>query len=233
MSLFFSFIFLLTLHPSGDFKQEYIRPVKKQNLPIEEPSDLCAVPGKDFYFVVCDDGSVYKWFQDRQPVKLNLELWDAEGVCMSGNRLCVMEETPRRLVIIDTSRFSIVNTCLLSHQGGRNQSFESLSFDGHNQYLTCTEKNPAEFRLLNSDFLEIKRFSIDLIEEVSGISFHDGAWWVLSDEQSCVFVLNEEFQLIRKLKFSVLNPEGISFSSSGELMILSDDLHTVYYFNIP
>jgi uncharacterized protein YjiK len=217
----------------GNKSGEFLRPSRKINIWVDEPSDICRVGSQDYFFIVCDNGGLYKWFSDGRKMKMKTKLWDPEGVCMSGENLCVMEESPRRLVLIDTSDFSVLSSLTLQHQGGRNQSFESIAFDGSKEYLTCTEKNPAEFRLLNSLFNETKRFSIEKIHEVSSITFHRDQWWVLSDEQSKVFVLNRAFVITRELSFDVLNAEGIAFSSSGEMMIVSDDLHTIYYFTLP
>ncbi|MEY4110835.1 MAG: hypothetical protein RLZZ46_1190 [Bacteroidota bacterium] len=226
-------LILFLLKVGLSFGSEFLKPTKKVIIDIGEPSDICQGGQKDSYYVVSDNGSIYKWNNKNQAQKLKVSLWDAEGVCLTGKYLCVMEETPRRIVLLDTSDFTQHNSFHLVHTGGRNQSFESIAVNFRNEYLTCIEKNPAEFRLLDSDFTEKKRFSIDNIKEVSGITFHADCWWILSDEGSCVYVLNSDFKIMRHLRFDVMNAEGITFNEFGEMMILSDDLHSIYYFKIP
>jgi hypothetical protein len=210
-----------------------IKSHRKQVISISEPSDICRVEGTDRYFIVSDQGRVFHWNPKGESKELPIKLWDAEGVCFAKGLLCVMEETPRRVILIDTLTNKVVEEYSLPHQGGRNQGFESLACDDQGAFLSCTEKNPAEFRLLDPHFNEIKRFSIREISEVSAIAFHQNQWWVLSDEASCVYVLNRQFEYIRQIRINVFNPEGITFSPDGEMLILSDDLHTLYYFKLP
>ena len=70
--------------------------------------------------------------------------------------------------------------------------------------------------------------------DISAATFYKDHLWLLGDEDMTVYKLNpKNYQVLNSLKLPVVNPEGLTFDTNGNLLILSDDMQLLYYFKNP
>jgi uncharacterized protein YjiK len=219
-----------------------IKPKKKVNIAVPEPSDICLAEDKQSYYVVSDDGLLFQLDLDFKVIKKSkLQFNDAEGVIHYKGKVYVVEERIRMVAIVDMNEDEIVAKKEIPYAGGRNKGFESICYNtAREKFILFTEKDPItlfEVTQLDAEGVAAQvtnRKEIDLSGDISSVTFYKGRLYVLSDENHCVYRMNPNtYKVEVTWKIAVLNPEGICFSPSGDLIIVSDDMQEVNIFDFP
>jgi uncharacterized protein YjiK len=71
------------------------------------------------------------------------------------------------------------------------------------------------------------------VSDISSITWHNGALYVLSDEEHCVLKVNADtYEIESRWPTGLLNPEGITFLLNEELVLVSDDMGMLYKYII-
>jgi hypothetical protein len=230
--LFSILIALSNFNPSpSPLKSIYFK--EKRKIDIPEPSDICVRENKEGYAVVSDKGIVYLVNNDfKVEKKVNGDWMDLEACYDAKEGLWVVDEAMRKLILLDRKNLEELKFVSIPFAGARNKGFESLGFSNISEkYWLATEKQPCLFYELNSQFQVVKQFQIKGIEEVSAITFYQGFWYVLSDENSMIYKCSEEGKLLFSWRVNVHNAEGIAFAGNGDCLVLSDDLATIFFFD--
>jgi uncharacterized protein YjiK len=234
--LFFSFQ-LVTLNAQLVYK---IKPKKKINLAISEPSDICLAEDKKSYFVVSDQGFLYQLDLDFKVIKKSKILFnDAEGVMHYKGRIYVVEERIRMVACVDVSKDELLSKKEIPYGGGKNKGFESICYNpARERFILFTEKNPITlYEVIQLDGVDVQvtnRKEINLNGDISGVTFYKGKLYAISDENHCIYRMNPNTYQVEVIwEFSLLNAEGICFAPNGDLIIVSDDLQLIHVFDFP
>lgn len=234
--LFFSFQ-LVTLNAQLVYK---IKPKKKINLAISEPSDICLAEDKKSYFVVSDQGFLYQLDLDFKVIKKSKILFnDAEGVMHYKGQIYLVEERIRMVACVDMSKDELLSKKEILYGGGKNKGFESICYNpARERFILFTEKNPITlYEVIQLDGVDVQvtnRKEINLNGDVSGVTFYKGKLYAISDENHCIYRMNPNTYQVEVIwEFSLLNAEGICFAPNGDLIIVSDDLQLIHVFDFP
>lgn len=217
--------------PSMQGKKIYFK--EKKRISIPEPSDICSRSNNSGFAVVSDKGLVYLLDQNfKLEKKVDGNWMDLEACYQSSDGLLIVDEALRKIILLDLINFEELMSVSIPYSGARNRGFEAIGFSSvSKKYWLITEKQPCVFYELDSKFQEVKQFQINGIEEVSAVTFFQGYWYVLSDEESMIYQCSEEGKLISSWSINVHNAEGISFAPNGDCIVLSDDLATLFFFD--
>lgn len=214
-----------------------LRPIERpQSLTIPEPSDICVAPDGVVY-IVSDQGYLFETDTEGRVVrKADYRGMDDEAVYADTQFVYVIEEAVRRVKIFDRASLELKRTVTLPYSGGRNKGYEALTYNpSTKKFLVFTEKDPNLVLEVDTDFHVTNEIRLDgLARDISAATFHDGFLWLLSDEDRTVFRVDAStYKPLEKWILPILNPEGIAFSPSGKLLILSDDMRRLYTFELP
>lgn len=224
------FIAFVTIAPVQVLK---IKPVNKFKTNVPEPSDI--VIYENGFLAVSDNGLL---FQIDNHGKITRQAQfkgvDFEALCIKEGFLFVSDESPRRIYQFKISDFSLVNTFHVPYHGGNNSGFESLTFnEAKNKFILISER-PTILYELDENFHKITETDLKGFSDISSVTFYQNKLWILSDEDMTVSRLNStDYQLEKRFKIPVHNPEGITFDKNKNMIICSDDLRTIYTFNDP
>jgi hypothetical protein len=234
--LFFisSIIVFFFFNGYSEKKIENLKYTKKIKLKIPEPSDFCTGANGEGFIFVSDQGMIYFTDNDLKVTKKFGGNWmDLEGCCMVEKNLLVVDESLRKISVINPLEEKIIRNISIPFSGARNRGFESIGFNPElKNYWLITEKQPCTVFELDSAFSVINERQFPWLKEASGICFHNNYWWILSDEEREFYKVSQQGDLLQKYKIGVHNPEGIAFNKKGECLILSDDLSSIYFFDI-
>lgn len=219
-----------------------LKPHKRISISISEPSDICLAEDKQSYFVVSDKGTLFQLDLDFKVIKKSdLQFYDSEAVFHYKGKLYVVEERTRLVKAVDFFNDELLFTKEVSYTGARNKGFESICFNpAKERFLLVTEKNPIIVfeisQLENENFTAMvtNRVELNLKGDISAITFYKGRLYALSDENQCVYRLNPKTYSTEIIyNIPVSNAEGICFSPTGDMVIVSDDMQQVYVFEFP
>jgi uncharacterized protein YjiK len=162
--------------------------------------------------------------------------FDLEGICsVNDSLLAVVFERTREVVIIDTSGNEL-KRFKLDIAGNDNQGLEGIEYDQENKHFyVIKEKNPCLLIEYDIDFGLIRKDTLKFSSDVSGLFYEasEKLLWVLSDENSCVNIIDLQRIVQQKLSFNLNQPEGIAFNPVEErLYIVSDLEEELYIFKV-
>jgi len=230
---------LVTLWFAGALQaQERIKlkPDRWERIHVSEPSDICMSPDGQHYYIVSDDGALFKTDLSFNAVqRASKELYDPEGVYSDEMYVYVIEERTRSLTLFDHENLEPVRSLTFPYNGGRNKGYEAITFnEARNHLLLITEKEPVWVFELDADLRVYNRFEFKYKGDISAATYHNGKLWLLSDENMEVLKLNPLTYAIEHIYYvPVINPEGLVFLPDGRLLIISDDMARAYYFTLP
>ena len=214
-----------------------IKPEKKIYLSVPEPSDICLHPNGKSLFIVSDNGFLFETDLDGNTIRTaDYKGLDCEGVHANEKFVYVVEEFSRKIRVFDIENLERQKTVYLEYNGGRNAAYEALTFNPvRNVFLLFVEKNPIYMFELNQDLQKINEYDLSKVsKDISAATFYQNHLWLLGDEESTVYKLNPKtYQVLSSWKLPVVNPEGLTFDSKGNLLIISDDMQLLYYFKNP
>ena len=236
-NLKYALILILIVNTVQCQKIKKLKSERFVTLAIPEPSDLCFSFDKKSIFMVSDEGFLFETDKNGTIIrKANFEGIDCEAVFADEKFVYVVEETTREIKVFDLKDLTLEKTISLPYSGGRNKGYEAFTFNkSKNKYIVLTEKDPVYLFELDLEFKVINKIKLEKIaRDISAATYHNNFLWLLSDEDNTVFKLNpNNYEVLKKWKIKVLNPEGISFDENGNMLILSDDLKRLYFFKTP
>lgn len=214
------------------FRSDKIKLIRTINVPVKEPSGIAYYPKEDVYFVVSDNGKLFKLNKNFKKVKKAEHTGiDFEDVCLAKDLVVVTDETARKILFYDTD-LNLVKIKNISYSGGRNKGIESITFNKKtNQFMLVTEKEPIYVFAYNDDLLEQNNIEINLAGDISSLTFYKGNYYFLSDDDRSLIKTDLNFNKLTEWKLPIVNPEGLTFNNN-ELVVVSDDLQKAYFFDL-
>lgn len=232
-------IFGIVLCFSSIYAQEKqkLNPIAKINIQVPEPSDIAHSADGKSLFVVSDNGYLFE--TDLNGVvlrKADYKGLDDEAVFVSESKVYVVEEFTRKIKIFSLPELVLEKTVKVPYYGGRNKGYEGLTYNkARDVFSLFVEKDPLYVFELNEKLEKVYEVKLGkLARDISAATYFDNHLWVLSDEDRTIFKLNpNDYSVIAKWEIPVLNAEGLSFGEDGNLIVASDALERLYYFNNP
>lgn len=227
--IFSSLFILVQFFAFGQIKINHSRIVKTN---VKEPSGICLSSNHKSFFIVSDNGFLNEVdFSGKIIRTASFEGVDFEAVCIKDSMIYVSDETPRRIHVFHENDLHLVKSISLNYNGGRNKGFESVVYlPEKDNFLLITEKDPVYFREYSKSFQLMNEIEYPSIKEISDAIYYKSHLYVLSDEESILYKLNLEYQILKSYQLSIINPEGIAISKDGLLYVVSDDLERIYVY---
>ncbi len=217
-------------------KLKKIKPLRSVSLRIKEPSDICLSPSGNSFYIVSDNGVLYETDLEGKILRQAKETgYDFEGVYCDDEFIYVADEMTRKVHLYTHDDLKIVKSVRVPYSGGRNHGYESITWNKKKQALILiTEDNPTWIFELGKEYNVVNEVKFTRARDISAATWHNGYLWFLSDEDRTVFKVDPDtYGVLDSWQIPVLNPEGITFDKNGQLVIVSDDLGRLYYFNNP
>jgi uncharacterized protein YjiK len=215
--------------------QSSLKFTKKFKLKIAEPSDICLSASKSSLFIVSDQGGIYETDLKGTIIRSRIGgLDDCEGVAIRGkSEILVVEERKQTIQIVNANDFTIKSRINIPFKGRANSAFESITFNGTN-WLLFTEKHPCLLFIFSDNLTLIEKKNVIVPADVSAATWNNGRLWLLSDENSEIYLMKPSLtEIDQRFQINVNSAEGLTFLDDGTLLIVSDKNETLYYFNSP
>ena len=215
-----------------------LKPTEKLSIDIPEPSDVALAHSGQSLFIVSDDGYLFET-DLKGKVLRKAETYkgvDDEAVYADENYVYAVEEFSRTIKLFDLETLTLQRTYEMPYHGGRNKSYEAFTFNkARNRFLLITEKDPTYLFELDKSFEKINTIDISHIaRDISAATVYNGYVWLLSDEDRSIYKLNAEtYEVLSQWEIPVLNPEGLTFDTNDNIIVISDAMRKIYYFNNP
>jgi len=202
---------------------------------LSEPSDIClTIADPDHYYIVSNRGSIGE--TDNHGKVLRRTKYDGsdyEAICTKDNQIYAFDESARRIDVIDEKDFKVRKSVYVHFAGGRNKSFEGLTYVPSEKKFIATIEKPAMVYELDEQLHVISQMETKQFGELSAVTYYKNYLWFLSDEGHCVMKVNPaDYSIEKTWKLPVINPEGIAFDKDGNLLILSDDMAMLFKFKM-
>jgi uncharacterized protein YjiK len=230
--LFVAFAMLLVAFKAE--KPIKLKPEKVRNTKVKEPSGLAFDAERNSLWIVSDNGILYECSLEGEIIRQAEHIgWDYEAVAIIEGDLYVSDETPRNFIRFDRNTLEVKNIYNVPHSGGRNKGFESITYNPEKKVIVIvSERDPIVIYELNENFNMVNQFHFKGARDVSEATYHNGYIYLLGDEDRTIFVCNpKDYSVIKKYIIPVLNPEGLTFDNQGNMIVASDDMQKLYYFN--
>lgn len=232
--LLFSGLIALVAGPEKPVK---LKPKRFLNVAVKEPSDLCFHPSGASLFMVSDNGFLYETdLSGRILRQADYEGYDCEGVWADEAYVYVVEERTRKIRLFDLDSLRNVRTVHVPYGGGRNKGYEAFCANpAKGGFVLLTEKDPIYLFELDAELRLVNEVTLDgIAADISAATWHDDHLWLLSDEDMQVLKLDPlTYQVLSRWYVPIINPEGLAFSDRGEILVLSDDMQRLYFFDHP
>jgi uncharacterized protein YjiK len=214
---------------------EHLKPYEHHSLNISEPSDICLTSDNpSHYYIVSNRGSIAETDSNGKVLrKSKRDGSDYEAVCVKDHMIYAIDESLRRVDVINESDFKVRKSMVLHFAGGRNKAFEGLTYiPSQKKFITATETPVIVFEL-NEQLQVINQIQLKQFRELSALTYHDNYLWFLSDEDHEVMKVDPaDYSIVKRWSIPVINPEGICFDEQGNLLIVSDDMEELFKFKI-
>ena len=207
------------------------------SLKIPEPSDITLSPSGKSFYIVSDNAILFETDLEGTVIRKTeaVKGIDFEAVWSDENYVYVADETTRKIHLYSHKVLKHEKTLNFAYSGGRNKGVESITFNkAKNTFILITETDPSVIFETDSNFVQLNEKEWTFSRDVSAATYHQEHIWILSDEDMTVFKCNPfTYEIVGQWKINVLNPEGIAFDNNNRMIILSDDLERMYFFNHP
>lgn len=215
-----------------------LKPEKVLKMTIPEPSGLsmdknggnlwCVSDFTEYLYKISFDGKVKEYFK--------YAFVDAEAVTDDGESIWVAEERANRLNRIKNGK--IVETVDIEKVSKKKkQGIEGIAVDlKKKEFYVANSKKPALISVYNMDNWTLKRKFETEFSDISDLYFDEISenLWVLSHEDSAVFIMDNNMKVTETLKFNILQAEGIAVDhKNGFFYVCSDKDSLFYVFKIP
>jgi uncharacterized protein YjiK len=202
------------------------------HLKIGEPSDVCIDDKDESLFIVSDEGELFKTDKKGNVLlKSKFKGNDFEGVCTKGNRVYVSDESSRKIHEFDASTLEHISSKNIVLDEELNAGFESITFNTKtNQFILISEKRPNVMVFCDENFKIINEITLNITSDISAATYFNQKLYVLSDEEHCIIELNDENKEVKRYSVNIINPEGICFDAQGNLIIVSDNMESIFFY---
>jgi len=227
----------LLVLPAQAQKKIKLKPNKSVSIDVPEPSDICYNTKTSTFFVVSDQGILFEMDENGKVIRKKVQKdTDFEAVYSDDKSIYAVDESNRTIYEYDIANFNKIKTTTIPYSGPRNKGYESFTYDENNKkYIIITESDPTIVFELDATFKIIKETDISSIaNDISSARFYKNELFLLSDEDSMLIKVDpNNYQVLNKWRLPVINPEGLAFDKSGNILITCDDMQRLYYFNNP
>ncbi|MEC4004803.1 SdiA-regulated domain-containing protein [Flavobacterium sp. SUN052] len=214
-----------------------LKPTKSISIKVPEPSDICYSPKNDSFFIVSDTGILFETNLNGDIIrKQEQKDTDFEAVYSDNKYVYAVDESNRTIYQYNIADLKKVKETVFPYNGARNKGYESFTYDEiKKRFLLITESEPTIIFELDDNFNITKQTDISSIaSDISSARFYKNNLWLLSDEDMMLIKVNPEtYEVIKKWKLPIINPEGLAFDKNGNLLITSDDMQRLFFFNNP
>ena len=211
-----------------------IRYDTRTNLHMDEPSDIVRDSTTGNLYIVGDDGWLYECNAQGHILRTAPAPGvDYEGVELRGDTIYVADERGRQICCYKKTDLSLLGSVPLPYGGPPNKAFEGIAWnEAKHCFAVVIEKEPTLIWELDSNLHPIKEYPFPMASDLSGVRWHNGYMYLLSDEDACVLKCDpNDYTILEKIKINVINPEGICFVDDSTLLICSDDMQELYTFH--
>ncbi len=203
---------------------------------IIEPSDICLHPDGASMLIVSDKGSLFHTDENGAVLmRAPFQRGDFEGVYVHAGKIYVADESNRLVHRFDPDGLVLEQTFSVPYEGKRNSGYESLVFNQVREvFLLITEKNPVIVFELDDAFQVKAAIPLDVASDISAATWHEGALWLVSDEERAVLKLApDRYEVLGRWSIpAVKKPEGIVFAGDS-MLVVCDKEHLLYFFAAP
>jgi len=209
-----------------------IKAISHQRIKVEEPSDICLSSDGHSYYIAGNNGQIAQLDLLGNVIRATkADESDYEGITVHDGKVYAIDESYRSIDVFNEATLTKIKSVSLVDGGPRNQSFEAITYlPTENKFIAITEK-PVVIHELNNELQETGKIYKTPFNEVSAATYSNGQLWILSDEKRQVYAVNSKTYAIEKTyQLSILNPEGLVFDEKNSLLVLSDDLQTLFKF---
>lgn len=214
-----------------------IKPTKKYKIEVPEPSDIAYSADENSLFVVSDNGYLFETNLDGTVLrKADYSGLDDEAVYATESHVYVVEEFSRKIKMFSLPDLTLEKTVNFPYNGARNKGYEGFTYNkARGVFTLIVEKDPIYVFELNEKLEKINEINLgNMARDISAATYYNDHLYLLSDEDRTVFKLNpKDYSVISKWIIPVINAEGLAFDKSGNLIVASDALQLLYYFNNP
>lgn len=232
----FLLLILFTMSVMAQNKSK-IKPTSSFKTEVTEPSDICINPlNTDNFYIVSDNGYLYETDKEGKILRTaNFYGIDTEAVFAKDDKVYVVQEFSRKITVLDAKNLEVIKNKRVDYGGGRNKAFEAFTFnEAKNVFIVITEKDPIVLFELDENLNVVNELDLKTIaRDISAATYHDNFLYLLSDEDRTVFKLDPtSYKILEEMIVPIINPEGIAFDKNNNLVIASDDLKKIFYFNL-
>ncbi len=204
---------------------------------IDEASGIDYCSDSDTLIVANDEGSFYEITPKGEILSRHkLGLFDLEGVVCEKEKLTFAVEGGALLEVNRKSQQSL----LLPVRGqkdkiNKDSGIEGITKIGDEYYLSIQAKKKKNGKILvtikEPTQAHVKREIPIKIVDASGMIYHNGLLYIISDTKDTLYLYNlQQKQIIQKYPLPKFDQEGIAFDNAGNLY-LTDDKGAVLRYN--
>lgn len=199
---------------------------------IPEPSDIVYIPGSRDCYIVSDHGILFRCDSSGTPLQqAQWEGMDYEGVEIVGDNIYVSDETPRKVYKYSRD-MQLLREYQVSWQGALNKAFESIAWNSSKQCFVLVSQEPVSVVEYDTAFHVLNKYQFHGARNIASARWHNGYMYLLSSKDRCILQCDPQtYEVKQKYIIDVLNPEGLAFDASGNVVITSDALQRLYFFN--
>ncbi|OJW77854.1 MAG: hypothetical protein BGO69_00060 [Bacteroidetes bacterium 46-16] len=226
-------LFLFSSFDKKNIPVHSFKPESHITVKVPEPSDVVYDEETGHLFVVSDNGLLYECEASGKVIRRSPDKgMDFEGIEVKGDYLYISDESPRTIYKYNKKTLKIENTYHVPYFGARNSGFESITYNATKHcFVLVSEKNPIKIFEYNEDFQSLRDYSFHAARDISSARWYKGQMYLLSDEDMCIFRCDPNtYEVKEKFKIDILNPEGLTFDKTGNVIISADDLERLYFF---
>ncbi|MDQ7022134.1 MAG: SdiA-regulated domain-containing protein [Candidatus Gracilibacteria bacterium] len=195
---------------------------------IAEASGICYSEKNDTFFVVNDEGNIYKLNKEGTILKKKfIGNYDLESIICLDNELLVIDEKTGNILKIDLENFNILEKYKIFGYNLEKKGIEGFIKISDNKYIISTQSEKKENLLFlefsDEKFKVTKKIKLKY-KDLSGLSYNSGFLYILSDKNDIILKYDlEKKEIIQKIKLKKGAWEGITFDEKGNIFLTDDD----------
>ena len=162
--------------------------------------------------------------------------FDLEGIAIiQDSIIAAILERDRKVLLLD-KRGNEISSFTIDISGESNKGIEGITYSSkENIIYIINEKKPRVLIKADLSGKIIMKIPLDFAKDFSGLHYDEnsGLLWIISDEDSAIFICTTEGVLIQKVRLNIEQIEGIALDNVNSLVyIVSDPLEKLYIFKL-